>query len=96
MQFYGAIQAFRENKYPDNIQIDETLTYVIDHSPLDESKLSYEGSKLINDVRDILETVRFIRIVLLRSLTLIPICAGAPFSKAEKCRRTLPTVPLPH
>jgi len=57
MRFYGAIQAFRENKYPDNTQIDETLTYVIEHSPLDESKLSHEGSKLINDVRDILETV---------------------------------------
>jgi hypothetical protein len=59
MRFYGAIQAFRENKYPDNTQIDETLTYVIEHSPLDESKLSYEGRKLINDVRDILETVPF-------------------------------------
>jgi hypothetical protein len=58
MRLYGVIQAFRENRYPDNIQIDETLTYVIQHSPVDESKLSSEGKKLISNVRDIVETVR--------------------------------------
>lgn len=58
MRLYGVIQAFRENRYPDNVQIDETLSYVLGHSPVDESKLSSEGRKLVNDVRDIIETVR--------------------------------------
>lgn len=58
MRLYGVIQAFRENRYPDNVQVDETLSYVLGHSPVDESKLSSEGRKLVNDVRDIIETVR--------------------------------------
>lgn len=58
MRLYGVIQAFRENRYPDNYQIDETLTYVLGHSPVDESKLSSDGKKLVSDVRDIIETVR--------------------------------------
>lgn len=58
MRLYGIIQAFRENRYPNNVQIDEALTYIVQHSPVDESKLSSEGRKLINDVRDIVETVR--------------------------------------
>ncbi|KAF8301114.1 hypothetical protein DL93DRAFT_2122133 [Clavulina sp. PMI_390] len=60
MRFYGVIQAFRENRYPDNVQIDETLLYVLDNSPIDESKLSSEGRKLISDARDIIETARLI------------------------------------
>jgi hypothetical protein len=43
---------------PDNKQIDETLKYVIDHSPVDTSKLSPEGQQLIQDARDIIETAR--------------------------------------
>jgi Family of unknown function (DUF5923) len=57
MRLYGAIQAFRQNRLPDNAQIDDTLKYVAEHSPVDEKKLSHEGQKLINDVRDIIETV---------------------------------------
>lgn len=60
MRLYGVIQAFRENRYPDNVQIDDTLSYVLDHSPIDESKLSGDGKKLVSDVRDIIETVRLL------------------------------------
>ena len=42
---------------PDNRQIDETLSYVRDHSPIDVDKLSPDGKKLVQDVRDIVETV---------------------------------------
>lgn len=41
---------------PDNAQIDETLKYFIANSPVDLSKLSPEGTKLIEDIRAILET----------------------------------------
>lgn len=58
MRFYGVIQAFREGKLPDNTQIDETLNYVRDNSFVDVDKLSPEGQRLIQDVRDIVETVR--------------------------------------
>lgn len=58
MRLYGVIEAFRAGKMPDNAQIDETLQYVRDHSPVDVSKLSPEGQKLISDSRDIIETAR--------------------------------------
>jgi hypothetical protein len=45
---------------PSNVQIDETLKYVIDNSPVDKSKLSSEGQKLIQDIREIVETARLI------------------------------------
>lgn len=45
---------------PDNKQIDKALGYAIDHSPVDLSKLSPEGKVLIDDSRDILETLRAI------------------------------------
>ena len=57
---YGVIQAFRDGRLPDNAQIDHTLKYVRDHSPVDQDKLSPEGQKLIQDVRDIVETARVI------------------------------------
>ncbi|KZT50965.1 hypothetical protein CALCODRAFT_488290 [Calocera cornea HHB12733] len=60
MRFYGVIEAFRNGKMPDNAQIDETLRYVEDHSPVNEAKLSAEGRKLIADTRDIIETARLL------------------------------------
>jgi len=45
---------------PDNEQIDSTLKYVLTHSPVDTSKLSPDGQKLISDSRDIIETARLI------------------------------------
>jgi hypothetical protein len=45
---------------PDNKQIDKTLEYAIGHSPVSVDKLSPEGRVLIDDTRDILETLRMI------------------------------------
>ncbi|PPQ90960.1 hypothetical protein CVT25_015686 [Psilocybe cyanescens] len=58
IRLYGIIQAFRAGKLPSNPQIDATLRYVLDHSPVDQSKLSPAGRKLVQDVRDILATAR--------------------------------------
>ncbi|CDS81922.1 uncharacterized protein SPSC_00104 [Sporisorium scitamineum] len=56
MRFFGVIQAFREGRYPDNQQIDDTLKYTLANSPVDTSKLSPDGKKLIQDVRELIET----------------------------------------
>jgi len=45
---------------PDNAQIDHTLKYVLNHSPVDQDKLSPDGRKLIQDAKDIIETARII------------------------------------
>jgi len=58
MRLYGVIQAFRAGRMPDNTQIDNTLKYFIEHSPVDLDKLSPEGRKLVEDVRAILTTTR--------------------------------------
>lgn len=58
MRFFGVIQAFREGRYPDNQQIDDTLKYTLANSPVDTSKLSPDGKKLIQDVRELIETAR--------------------------------------
>ena len=61
LRMYGVIEAFRQGRMPDNQQIDETLAYVRDNSPVDTSQLSPDGQKLVQDVRDIVETVRRLR-----------------------------------
>jgi hypothetical protein len=43
---------------PHNKQIDKTLLYVRDNSPVEIDKLSPEGHKLIQDAHDIVETAR--------------------------------------
>ena len=58
MRLYGVIQAFRAGRMPDNAQIDQTLKYFIEHSPVDVNRLSPEGKKLVDDVRAILATSR--------------------------------------
>jgi len=58
MRLYGVIEAFRNGKLPSNKQIDETLIYLRQHSPVDIHKLSPDGQKLISDARDIIETAR--------------------------------------
>ncbi|KDQ18076.1 hypothetical protein BOTBODRAFT_155126 [Botryobasidium botryosum FD-172 SS1] len=60
LRLYGAIEAFRQGRLPDNKQIDESLRYILDNSPIDESGLSPDGHKLINDTRDIIETARLL------------------------------------
>lgn len=58
MHLYGVVEAFRNGRMPSNDQIDKTLRYVLDHSPVHTERLSPEGRNLINDVRDIVETAR--------------------------------------
>lgn len=58
IRLYGVVEAFRRGRMPDNKQIDETLQYVIDNSPVDLDKISPDGQKLIQDTRDIIETAR--------------------------------------
>ncbi|KAA1478008.1 hypothetical protein DENSPDRAFT_867808 [Dentipellis sp. KUC8613] len=58
IRLYGVIEALRNGRYPTNEQIDHALTYVVNHSPVSEDKLSPEGRKLIQDTRDIIETAR--------------------------------------
>ena len=58
LRLFGVINAFRDGRMPDNSQIDETLTYVLQHSPVDEKSLSSDGRRLISDCRDIIETAR--------------------------------------
>ncbi|KAI0311876.1 hypothetical protein OF83DRAFT_1068125 [Amylostereum chailletii] len=60
LRFYGVIEAFRQGRYPDNAQIDKTLKYVLDNSPVDQSKLSSDGRRLIQDTRDVIETARLL------------------------------------
>ncbi|KAG8928965.1 hypothetical protein FRC02_006163 [Tulasnella sp. 418] len=60
MRLYGVIEAFRAGKMPDNQQIDETLRYVEEHSPVEIKKLSPDGRRLIQDAKDIIETARLI------------------------------------
>ena len=57
MRFYGIVQAFRRGRMPDNHQLDTTFTYILSHPPIDVNKLSPEGRKLVDDVRELLEVV---------------------------------------
>ena len=60
LRLYGAIEAFRQGRYPSNQQIDAALQYVLERSPVDQDQLSPEGRKLIQDCRDVIETARLI------------------------------------
>jgi hypothetical protein len=55
---YGVVEAFRNGRLPTNSQIDKTLQYILDHSPVDVDKLSPEGRNFVQDAKDILETAR--------------------------------------
>lgn len=58
LRLLGVFEAFRQGRLPDNAQIDSTLKYVLNHSPVEVEKLSPEGRKLISDTKDIIETAR--------------------------------------
>ncbi|WVN90208.1 uncharacterized protein L203_105444 [Cryptococcus depauperatus CBS 7841] len=60
LKMWGVIQAFREGRLPSNTQIDKVLDYAVEHSPVDLTKLSPEGRVLIDDFRDVIETLRSI------------------------------------
>ena len=55
---YGVVEAFRNGRLPTNDQIDKTLRYFLDHSPVDVHKLSPEGRSFVQDAKDIIETAR--------------------------------------
>ncbi|WWD18999.1 hypothetical protein CI109_103456 [Kwoniella shandongensis] len=58
MKLWGVIEAFRDGRLPDNHQIDKALEYAVGHSPVELNKLSPEGRVLVDDFRDIIETLR--------------------------------------
>ncbi|CAO1631289.1 unnamed protein product [Parajaminaea phylloscopi] len=58
IRFFGVIQAFREGRYPDNKQIDETLRHVENNSPINLDELSEDGRKLVSHFRNIVSTSR--------------------------------------
>ncbi|KAI0077531.1 hypothetical protein K474DRAFT_1661627 [Panus rudis PR-1116 ss-1] len=58
LKLYGAINALKESRMPTNEQIDKMLTYALQHSPVPEEQLSPDGKKLVQDSRDIIDTLR--------------------------------------
>lgn len=60
LKFYGAIEALRDSRMPTNDQIDTMLTYLLDNSLVPPQQLSQEGKKMVNDTRDVVETLRVI------------------------------------
>ncbi|KAG6885293.1 hypothetical protein C0993_003577 [Termitomyces sp. T159_Od127] len=58
LRLYGVIEAFRLGRLPSNKQIDQTLQYVLDHSPVTTEKLSNDGKKLVHDVQEIIKTMK--------------------------------------
>jgi hypothetical protein len=48
------VEASRNGRLPTNDQIDKTLPYILDHSPVDIHKLSSEGRKVVQDMKDIM------------------------------------------
>lgn len=58
MKLYGVFEAFRHGKFPSNSQIDKTLFYALNHSPIDQSRLSPDGKLLISDFQAIIDTAR--------------------------------------
>jgi hypothetical protein len=47
-----------KGRLPDNKQIDEALVYAEKNSPVDLSKLSPDGKRLVKDIREIIATMR--------------------------------------
>ncbi|GJN92734.1 hypothetical protein Rhopal_005772-T1 [Rhodotorula paludigena] len=58
VKMLGVVQAFRAGKLPANDQCIQTLDYLVDHSPIDESKLSKDGQTLVEDTREIIRNLR--------------------------------------
>src|SRR6267154_1888785 len=79
MRLYGIIQAFRRGRMPDNHQIDHTFSYILSNPPVDVNKLSPEGRKLVDDVRQLLEVVSC---SFPRSLLSLISCFSSPASKS--------------
>lgn len=54
---YVVAQALRDGRFPDNIQIDEALSWLRDHIPSNTTHWSSDGKKVLNDIRDIIDVV---------------------------------------
>ncbi|EEB92927.1 hypothetical protein MPER_08490 [Moniliophthora perniciosa FA553] len=60
LNLYTAILALRSSKLPANAQLDSWFSYALSHSPVPTEKLSKEGQRMIQDVKDILGTLRLL------------------------------------
>ncbi|THH11002.1 hypothetical protein EW145_g940 [Phellinidium pouzarii] len=61
LRLYGVIQAFRNGCMPSNKQIDEILSYLHDMQfPAEAVQLSPEGRRLVDDLRNVVETIRLL------------------------------------
>ncbi|GAA6030366.1 hypothetical protein JCM8097_009074 [Rhodosporidiobolus ruineniae] len=58
LKLLGVIESFRAGKLPSNDQAVKALDYAIEHSPIDDSKLSKDGKTLVEDVRNIIRTLK--------------------------------------
>ncbi|KAJ6451656.1 hypothetical protein C8R47DRAFT_1329655 [Mycena vitilis] len=56
IRLYAAIAAMRNSRLPSNAQVAATIDYINTHPPIDESRLSAEGRKLIGDIKAIMGT----------------------------------------
>ncbi|KAJ6577803.1 hypothetical protein B0H19DRAFT_569045 [Mycena capillaripes] len=56
IRLYTAIAALRNSRLPTNSQVADTIQYIKTNPPVDETKLSTEGRKLVGDIREILST----------------------------------------
>ncbi|KAJ6451660.1 hypothetical protein C8R47DRAFT_300002 [Mycena vitilis] len=56
IRLYAAIAAMRNSRLPSNAQVAATIEYINTHPPIDESRLSAEGRKLIGDIKAIMGT----------------------------------------
>ncbi|GAA5878086.1 hypothetical protein JCM8547_002824, partial [Rhodosporidiobolus lusitaniae] len=58
LKLLGVIEAFRQGKYPSNEQSVQALDYAINHSPINEGKLSKDGKVLVEDFREIIRVLK--------------------------------------
>ena len=60
LRLYGIATALRESRLPTNDQIDSALEFSLKHSPVATEELSESGKVLIQDTRQVLDTMRAI------------------------------------
>lgn len=60
LHLYGIATALRESRLPTNDQIDSALEFALKHSPIATNELSESGKALIQDTREVLDTMRAI------------------------------------
>lgn len=60
LHLYGVATALRESRLPANDQIDAALEYALNHSPVETDQLSESGQVLIQDTRQVIDTMRAI------------------------------------